>query len=106
MNLATPVVSRATAKNRLLSVSLPFTKGVFKDTREQAERLFGALMTYGAKVEMTKEDVGEPTGGFSSIRQFVQVVAGGHTFKLVCVHCLCDVGTPRAYGDLCFYSTE
>lgn len=107
MNLAQPVISRATAKNRLLAVSLPFTKGIFKDTREQAERLFGALLTYGAKVEMIKEETGEATGeGFASIRQFVNVSACGHTFKLVCVHCLCDVGTSRAYGDLCFYSTE
>ncbi len=107
LNLSDSVLSRATAKNRLLTVSLPLTKGIFRNTREQAEKLFGVLLTYGAKVELTKEDIGETTKeGFASIRQFVTVTVCGHVFKLVCVHCLCDVGTVRAYGDLCFYTTE
>lgn len=106
MILNQPVISRSTAKNRLLSIAGPFTKGIFKDTREQAERLYGALLTNGAKVELIKEDVGEPNENFGSIRQFVNVTACGHNFNLVCVHCLCGTGTDSAYGDLCFYDTK
>jgi hypothetical protein len=106
MKLSEPVLSRITAKNRILTIALPFTKGIFKNTREQAEKLYGALTVNGAKIEMAKEEIGEEANGFSSIRQFVNVHACGHSFKLVCVHCLCDVGTARAYGDLCFYSVE
>lgn len=106
MKLSELVLSKVTAKNRILSIALPFTKGIFKNTREQAEKLFGALLVNGAKVDLTKEEMGEETNGFSSIRQFVTVSACGHSFKLVCVHCLCDVGTARAYGDLCFYTVE
>lgn len=106
MKLASPVISKFTAKNRLLDIALPYTKGVFKDTREQAEKLYGALLVNGAKVDLTKEENGIETNGFNSIRQFLTITVCGHSLKLVCVHCLCDVGTQRAYGDLCFYSTE
>lgn len=104
MKLASPCVSKITAKNRLLSVSEPFTRGTFKDTREQAEKLFAALVANGATVQMTSEDIGKPFNGFGSIRQFVRVNACGHSFNLVLVHCLCDIGTQRAYGDLSFYT--
>ena len=106
MKLASPVISKSTAKNRLLDIALPYTKGIFKDTREQAEKLYGSLLVNGAKIELTKEETGEETNGFNSIRQFLTISACGHTLKLVCVHCLCDVGTANAYGDLCFYSVE
>jgi hypothetical protein len=106
MKLNDLVISRVTGKNRILDIALPFTKGIFKNTREQAEKLYGALIANGATIEMVKEDMGESVNGFGSIRQFVNVTACGHTFKLVCVHCLCDVGTARSYGDLCFYSVE
>lgn len=106
MKLAEPVLSRSTAKNRILDITAPFTNGVFKDTREQAEKLYGALLVNGAKVELVKEKTseGHSESGFVLIRQFVNVTACGHVFKLVCVHCLCDVGTSREYGDLCFYT--
>ena len=107
MKLASTCLSRITAKNRLLAVAEPYTRGVFKNTREQAEKLFGALIAEGAQVEMKREDMGEENNGFNSIRQFVRItVCNGHAFDLVLVHCLCDVGTPRAYGDLCFYTTN
>lgn len=107
MKLIEPCLSRITAKNRLLSISEPFTRGIFKNTREQAEKLFGALTAQGAKVEMLSEDIGEAQNGMNSIRQFVRVsVCNGHVFDLVLVHCLCNIGQSSEYGDLSFYTTK
>ena len=104
-NLSEPVLSRVTAKNRLLSVAGPFTNGVFKDTREQAERLYSVLLTYGAKIELIREDM-ESRESSSSIRQYLNIEVCGHALKFVCVHCLSEAKTSNFYGDLCFYSTE
>jgi hypothetical protein len=108
LRLASPVLTPATAKSRIMDSAAPFTRGIFRDTREQAESLFSALVADGAQITLIdsaeKKDI-QPDTGAVSIRQFLTVHACGHSFPFVLVHCLCDTGKPNAYGDLCFYPT-
>ncbi len=104
--LQTLCVSRRTAHNRICDVAHPLTIGIFRDSREQAERLFARLVSCGATVTMEKEDSGTETNGFNSIRQFVRIGAGGHSFLFVVVHCIVRNGDGSTYADLCFYAVN
>ncbi len=99
-------VSRYTAHSRICRVANPITRGTFRDTREQAEKLFAHLVGHGAAVELEKEDIGTETNGFNSIRQFVRIDACGHSFLFVLVHCIVRNGDGSTYGDLCFYAVK
>ena len=104
--LQTLCVSRYTAHSRICKIAHPLTRGVFRDSREQAEKLFASLVGHGATVTMEKEDIGTETNGFNSIRQFVRIGAGGHSFLFVVVHCIVRNGDGSTYGDLCFYAVN
>lgn len=83
-NLSDPVSSKQTAKNRLLSICEPMTRGFFRDNSWRAvSQLFKAISALGGSVQVESTSYYDRDGSLAGKRWHLSVSACGFSFPAV-----------------------